>query len=89
MRDYNGRIFLVIKTSRIAAIPRSEAVVLDPPPSKWLCHSDARQVSDLPEPEPLFLKGLRPGGHRPLNIEKLCRQVSDLPVWVSLKLSGL
>jgi len=26
----------------------------------WLCHSDARQVSDLPAVNLLLLKGLRP-----------------------------
>src|SRR5262249_4248437 len=35
--------------------------------SPWLCHSDARQVSDLPRIGPCSSHGLRPcvGGHRP------------------------
>ena len=27
---------------------------------QWLCHSDARQVCDLPAANPSFLSGLRP-----------------------------
>jgi len=35
--------------------------------STWLCHSDARQVSDLPKSFRVFFLGLRPevGGQRP------------------------
>gem|GEM_PF-5534867 len=29
-------------------------------PLQWLCHADARQVSDLPKANPKLLYGLRP-----------------------------
>jgi hypothetical protein len=45
----------------------------------WLCHSDARQVSDLPTPQPLF-HGLRPFyAVVDRQIEMAFRQVRDLP----------
>src|SRR5215475_9798372 len=49
---------------------------------RWLCHSDARQVSDLPSAVSLFLRGLRPFFaviDRKVFLESALRQVGDLP----------
>src|SRR5215510_2590243 len=49
---------------------------------RWLCHSDARQVSDLPSAVSLFLRGLRPFFaviDRKVFLESALRQVRDLP----------
>jgi hypothetical protein len=47
----------------------------------WLCHSDARQVSDLPAMNVSSSQGssTRLSGHRPLDSEGSFRQVKDLP----------
>ena len=48
--------------------------------SLWLCHSDARQVYDLPTARPPFHRVCDPAAviDRP-DLERLFRQVEDLP----------
>ena len=38
-------------------------------PTQWLCHSDVRQVFDLPSQAPLYF-GVSDPGHRPVEINK-------------------
>jgi hypothetical protein len=50
------------------------------PSREWLCHSDARQVSDLPIPGPFSLSGLGPRRvEDPIKRRVRSRQVADLP----------
>jgi hypothetical protein len=50
------------------------------PLSKWLCHADARQVSDLPAEFPhLFMVSDPSYGRRPKISKRTLRQVRDLP----------
>jgi len=39
--------------------------------NSWLCHSDARQVYDLPETAPIFSQGSATRGHRPVTVQRL------------------